>query len=335
MDALASLQQISGCGHCSTSVSAAPALRPASNGKTLPAGSTFPALPPSPDGGRGGLPAAGGRLPAHGAPRGHPPPRHGAELLRPSRSTRPWSTGSSWQPCAPPPPATPGARPGSCSRGRSRRRSTSTPPPTRRGAATTRESPRACARAPVVLLAYTSPDGLRRPATPRPTRRTAGLGTGDEAWPVPYWFGDAAFGVMAVLLGRRRRRARSLRPRHLPGRDRARPAVWASPRRGACSAPCCSVGPTAATAGPPRSTGPGPPTGRGSTGPVGERHLTGVAQARSAGRCGNVSSALQTSSGRPSAGPGRRNRSSGTRADPIPSSAPGARSRRCGCPPGR
>jgi nitroreductase len=27
------------------------------------------------------------------------------------------------------------------------------------------------------------------------------LGTGVEGWPVPYWFGDAAFGVMAVLLG--------------------------------------------------------------------------------------------------------------------------------------
>ena len=38
-----------------------------------------------------------------------------------------------------------------------------------------------------------------------PLRRTRqvglGLGEGAERWPVPYWMGDAAFGVMAVLLG--------------------------------------------------------------------------------------------------------------------------------------
>jgi nitroreductase len=54
-------------------------------------------------------------------------------------------------------------------------------------------------RAPVLLLAYTSPDAyLARYAEGDKSR--SGLGLGIEAWPVPYWFGDAAFGVMAVLL---------------------------------------------------------------------------------------------------------------------------------------
>jgi nitroreductase len=56
------------------------------------------------------------------------------------------------------------------------------------------------ARAPVVLLAYTSPDAyVARYA--EADKASAGLGAGEDAWPVPYWIGDAAFGVMAVLLG--------------------------------------------------------------------------------------------------------------------------------------
>jgi len=56
------------------------------------------------------------------------------------------------------------------------------------------------ARAPVVLLAYTSPAAyVTRYA--EADKAEAGLGTGEDAWPVPYWIGDAAFGVMAVLLG--------------------------------------------------------------------------------------------------------------------------------------
>jgi nitroreductase len=55
-------------------------------------------------------------------------------------------------------------------------------------------------RAPVVLLAYASPEAyVARYA--EPDKREAGLGEDDEAWPMPYWYGDAAFGVMAVLLG--------------------------------------------------------------------------------------------------------------------------------------
>ncbi len=55
------------------------------------------------------------------------------------------------------------------------------------------------ARAPVVLLAYASPAAyIARYA--ETDKGDAELGTGPEAWPIPYWYGDAAFGVMAVLL---------------------------------------------------------------------------------------------------------------------------------------
>jgi nitroreductase len=55
-------------------------------------------------------------------------------------------------------------------------------------------------RAPVILLAYTSPAAyVARYA--EPDKAEAGLGTGESSWPVPYWYGDAAFGVMTILLG--------------------------------------------------------------------------------------------------------------------------------------
>ncbi len=55
-------------------------------------------------------------------------------------------------------------------------------------------------RAPVVLLAYTSPATyVARYA--EPDKADSGLGEGPGRWPQPYWTGDAAFGVMAVLLG--------------------------------------------------------------------------------------------------------------------------------------
>jgi nitroreductase len=53
-------------------------------------------------------------------------------------------------------------------------------------------------RAPVVLLAYCSPDAYAARYA-EPDKSDLGLAAGH--WPVPYWFGDAAFGVMAVLLG--------------------------------------------------------------------------------------------------------------------------------------
>ncbi len=61
------------------------------------------------------------------------------------------------------------------------------------------------ARAPVVALALTEP-GAYVARYGEPDKRGAGLGPGPEggdegAWPVPYWFTDAAFATMAVLLG--------------------------------------------------------------------------------------------------------------------------------------
>ena len=55
-------------------------------------------------------------------------------------------------------------------------------------------------RAPVVLLAYASAD-LYVARYGEPDKAPSGLGEGAERWPVPYWIGDAAFGVMTVLLG--------------------------------------------------------------------------------------------------------------------------------------
>jgi nitroreductase len=55
-------------------------------------------------------------------------------------------------------------------------------------------------RAPVILLAYSCPD-LYVARYGEPDKAGSGLGEGPERWPVPYWTGDAAFGVMAVLLG--------------------------------------------------------------------------------------------------------------------------------------
>jgi nitroreductase len=55
-------------------------------------------------------------------------------------------------------------------------------------------------RAPLVLLAYASPEAYVA-RYGEPDKAGSGLGTGTDAWPVPYWHGDAAFGVMTVLLG--------------------------------------------------------------------------------------------------------------------------------------
>ncbi len=53
--------------------------------------------------------------------------------------------------------------------------------------------------APVVALAYSSA-GSYVDRYGEPDKEASGLGLGPEAWPVPYWTGDAAFGVMTVLL---------------------------------------------------------------------------------------------------------------------------------------
>lgn len=55
-------------------------------------------------------------------------------------------------------------------------------------------------RAPVILLSYASAAAYVA-RYGEPDKHDAALGTSAEAWPVPYWTGDAAFGVMTVLLG--------------------------------------------------------------------------------------------------------------------------------------
>jgi nitroreductase len=60
-------------------------------------------------------------------------------------------------------------------------------------------------RAPVVAVAVASPGTyVARYAEPDKAPVGAGdigLGAAEGNWPVPYWFGDAAFGVMSLLLG--------------------------------------------------------------------------------------------------------------------------------------
>jgi len=54
--------------------------------------------------------------------------------------------------------------------------------------------------APVVALAYTSPEAyVARYA--EPDKADPLLGAQVDHWPIPYWYGDAAFGVMSMLLG--------------------------------------------------------------------------------------------------------------------------------------
>jgi nitroreductase len=54
-------------------------------------------------------------------------------------------------------------------------------------------------RAPVILLAYASAEAyVARYA--EDDKADARLGSDPDAWPIPYWTGDAAFAVMTVLL---------------------------------------------------------------------------------------------------------------------------------------
>ena len=58
--------------------------------------------------------------------------------------------------------------------------------------------------APVLVVVWTSPDAyLRRYREPDKAR--TGLGRGEEAWGVPYWFVDSGAAVMTMLLAARDR----------------------------------------------------------------------------------------------------------------------------------
>ena len=55
-------------------------------------------------------------------------------------------------------------------------------------------------RAPVLLLAYSSAEAYVGRYGEADKADDLGLGSSAEAWAVPYWMGDAAFGVMSALL---------------------------------------------------------------------------------------------------------------------------------------
>lgn len=65
-----------------------------------------------------------------------------------------------------------------------------------------RSNPRSAGlrRAPVILLAYSCAD-LYLERYRSPDKSGSGLGESVDQWQVPYWIGDAAFGVMTALLG--------------------------------------------------------------------------------------------------------------------------------------
>jgi nitroreductase len=59
-------------------------------------------------------------------------------------------------------------------------------------------------RAPVIAVAVASPSAYVSRYGEADKARAAsdiGLASSEAAWPVPYWYGDAAFGVMTLLLG--------------------------------------------------------------------------------------------------------------------------------------
>jgi nitroreductase len=55
-------------------------------------------------------------------------------------------------------------------------------------------------RAPVILLAYASASAYVARYAEADKEGSGSLGLDAAEWPVPYWLGDAAFGVMTVLL---------------------------------------------------------------------------------------------------------------------------------------
>ena len=192
-----------------------------------------------------------GRMPGHGAPRGHPAPRHGAELLR--------RAGGAGRPgahpfgrLAPPPPGTPAVRPGSVLEG---------PEQTAVyfGATTDEEWRRqsrrweGLRRAPVVLLAYSCPDLY--------VARYGEPDKGDQAWAGMRRRGRSPTGSAMPHSG-------SWRSSWVPSMPGWEPASWghseerrcspsdsASPRDGGSSLPWPWASPTATTTPHSRSSG--------------------------------------------------------------------------------
>ena len=124
-------------------------------------------------------------------------------------------------------------------------------------------------RAPVILLAYASADEyVARYA--EPDKADPRLGKDGAAWPVPYWTGDAAFGVMTVLLAAVDAGLGACILGNSGARRRS-PGPCPSRRPGASSARSPSVIPTGTTTRPARWTGPAPRRTAASTVAPGER----------------------------------------------------------------
>ena len=200
----------------------------------------------------------------------------------PSPWTAASSTRSSKRPCARPPPGNTAGTAWVVLRDRRRPRSTSTPRPTPRGGRATPSGRRGSAgagRAPGLRL----PRGLRRPL-----RRTGQGSLGSRrrhatAWPVPYWFGDAAFGVMAVLLAAVDAGLGACVLGAFRGEDDW-PRCSGSLTAGASSAPLPSASPTATTTGRHRWNDHGRHRPSASTGGAGQQGVALTSRAL-AGAC--------------------------------------------------
>jgi len=133
-------------------------------------------------------------------------------------------------------------------------------------------------RAPVVALSLASPAAyVERYSEPdkAPSGWATPLGRRrPEAWPVPYWFGDAAFATMGVLLaatdaGLGAAFLGNFRHEH------ELLAAFGCRRTGASSAPSSWGAPTAAITAPPRLTG-APSLRRGGPAPKGGESAVGT-----------------------------------------------------------
>ncbi len=127
-------------------------------------------------------------------------------------------------------------------------------------------------RAPVILLAYSSPH-LYLDRYSEEDKSRSGLGEGVDRWPVPYWTGDAAFGVMTTLLERGGCRPRGVHPRDLPRRGRA--GLEARRTRRMAPVLCSGSGPSRRQRPPLPVARPAPTTG-GAADPPGPLVMTHV-----------------------------------------------------------
>ena len=175
------------------------------------------------------------RTPSDGAERRHPPAAHGPGLR--ARPVPPAEVDRLLDLARRAPSAgnTPGLRVRGA-RGRGDR------PPVGRDAAARapvrRSAGRGCSTAPVVVVPLVRPDAYARRYA-EADKADTGLGTGLDAWPVPYWWVDGGMVVEALLLAADRRRPRRavlrpVRPRGgRPRRPRRAEGLAGAGRRGA------------------------------------------------------------------------------------------------------